>query len=443
MSTTTPLDMDLTPSGSTAAVTDPATAVRNPALRGPVLFATDGQDPAHTPAAAARRVAQRLGIPLEVVTVIEPAMTYVGTTELVAPPTGIAEDLRLASEDRARRYVTAALGTEEANRIILRTGQIAAEVCRVARDIDATLIVLGAAPHRRFRHTVSGARAAQVLRRSPCAVLSVAPGQVAAPRRVVCAIDFSAASIRAAQAALLVADECATVTLVHVAPALDLAHPLRDRSGAIFGADVSGPFDRLVEELRRYAPAGVTIETRVAAGSAVEEVLSVADEVDAELIVVGTHGPGLVERFFIGSVAAKLLHDAPCSVLAAPAPRPAELVALDLRMEGSSWMADPDDAAPALDAFSRRNRGRRVTVEVDDPAFGAQVQAHGYELHGITYDVNDRRIDIMLGPPNGGSGHLTRTITHADGIGFRAEPGGRDLALEVHHGRGHTLLLFD
>ena len=38
-----------------------------------------------------------------------------------------------------------------------------------------------------------------------------------------------------------------------------------------------------------------------------------------------------------------------------------------------------------LDAFTRRNLGRRGTLEVDDPEIGAQAQEHDYPLLGAAY----------------------------------------------------------
>jgi len=46
------------------------------------------------------------------------------------------------------------------------------------------------------------------------------------------------------------------------------------------------------------------------------------DELDADLIAVGTHGPGLVGRLLLGSVASSILHLSTTHVLASRAPAP-------------------------------------------------------------------------------------------------------------------------
>jgi len=61
--------------------------------------------------------------------------------------------------------------------------------------------------------------------------------------------------------------------------------------------------------------ANVPCASVAADGLAVEEICRVADERDAQLIVVGSHGWGAARRLFSGSVSTGLVHSAPCPVL--------------------------------------------------------------------------------------------------------------------------------
>ena len=50
-------------------------------------------------------------------------------------------------------------------------------------------------------------------------------------------------------------------------------------------------------------------------GNPVDEILNVAEEIDADLIVLGSHGTGMAKRFLLGSVSDRVLEYAACSVL--------------------------------------------------------------------------------------------------------------------------------
>jgi nucleotide-binding universal stress UspA family protein len=58
------------------------------------------------------------------------------------------------------------------------------------------------------------------------------------------------------------------------------------------------------------------------AGGPANDIAGVASEVDAELIVVGTRGLGLIAGILLGNVTQRLLQIAPCPVLAVPPEQP-------------------------------------------------------------------------------------------------------------------------
>lgn len=66
------------------------------------------------------------------------------------------------------------------------------------------------------------------------------------------------------------------------------------------------------------AEMSVTAERVVRAGSPAEVILSVAEERDVDIIVVGHRGFGAMKRFILGSVSSKLAHHARCALLLAP-----------------------------------------------------------------------------------------------------------------------------
>jgi nucleotide-binding universal stress UspA family protein len=61
--------------------------------------------------------------------------------------------------------------------------------------------------------------------------------------------------------------------------------------------------------------AGVRAETYARRGDAADAILDVAEERDADLVVVGNRGMTGARRFLLGSVPNRVSHHAPCSVL--------------------------------------------------------------------------------------------------------------------------------
>jgi nucleotide-binding universal stress UspA family protein len=66
---------------------------------------------------------------------------------------------------------------------------------------------------------------------------------------------------------------------------------------------------------KAISEAGVEVETLARQGDPADAILDVAEERNADLIVVGNKGMTGAKRFLLGSVPNKVSHHAPCSVL--------------------------------------------------------------------------------------------------------------------------------
>lgn len=73
----------------------------------------------------------------------------------------------------------------------------------------------------------------------------------------------------------------------------------------------------LGEYVARHLP-GRQVETVVREGIVHEEVVRLAREHGADVIVVGMHGHGYLAHALVGSTAERVLHHAPCPVLVVP-----------------------------------------------------------------------------------------------------------------------------
>ncbi|WP_175867126.1 universal stress protein [Burkholderia contaminans] len=146
---------------------------------------------------------------------------------------------------------------------------------------------------------------------------------------ILVALDGSDTSSRALDAALAIASETgARLTPVYV---VDFLVPAYD----MYGYDPSILIDAFREEgLRVTEDAARRLKARDVAGTpqicnvapAGEDIphriVSLANEIEADLIIMGTHGRRGVQRLFLGSVAERVLRLATCPVLMIPAACP-------------------------------------------------------------------------------------------------------------------------
>ena len=290
---------------------------RRPAPR--LLLALGGRGPAAPAIAAARLAAARLGAEPQPVTVVDSLPVYYLGSGLEPLPPELVSSRRALARERLQRELDEAAGGRCAWGLDLFDGPVARTLARVAAEREARLVVMGIGRHAPLDRLLGEELTLQTLRLAPCPVLAVADGWTTAPRRAVVAVDFSPASIRAAEVALALLEDGGTLTLVHARPPFDQA--LAAASGAWVGAHGQ----RLAELLDRLRAAlstrpGVAIRTEVVAGEPAGAVLAVAARLGAELVATGSTGRGFFTRMVVGSVATRILRTSPVSVLAVPTP---------------------------------------------------------------------------------------------------------------------------
>ena len=136
--------------------------------------------------------------------------------------------------------------------------------------------------------------------------------------RIVCPTDFSESAERAVrQAAGLAKSLGAEVVLVHVESEAQLWREgiMTPTLRRVFEAQRKWAADALAERVVTLAAEGTPARSVVRAGAAWEEIVRVAAEEHAAMIVMGTQGRTGLERFMLGSVAERVIRRAPCPVL--------------------------------------------------------------------------------------------------------------------------------
>jgi len=136
------------------------------------------------------------------------------------------------------------------------------------------------------------------------------------PKRILAAFDGSKDADEAFETALDFAVLCgARLQVVSVATPPE--PPTRVETEAALDA-ASRHYEELFEGLRRRAQArGVDLETRVLVGHAAEQILRLAADTTADLIVVGHRGHSTIRAWIFGSTSRRVVAHGPCSVLVA------------------------------------------------------------------------------------------------------------------------------
>ncbi|HLM60632.1 MAG TPA: universal stress protein, partial [Pyrinomonadaceae bacterium] len=89
--------------------------------------------------------------------------------------------------------------------------------------------------------------------------------------------------------------------------------PILEREMKELATQAVSEAERKVRE--RFPDLNDNLSTGVLCGSPERKIVEEAENWNADLIVVGSHGYGFWERMFLGSVSSAILHHAPCSVL--------------------------------------------------------------------------------------------------------------------------------
>jgi nucleotide-binding universal stress UspA family protein len=78
---------------------------------------------------------------------------------------------------------------------------------------------------------------------------------------------------------------------------------------------------KLAEWQREIAEDGINVSLEEPTGAVAEEILNLADAINADLIVMGTHGHGAMYELFVGSATKGVLRHATRPVLLVPSPK--------------------------------------------------------------------------------------------------------------------------
>jgi len=210
---------------------------------------------------------------------------------------------------------------------------VAGAILARADALAADLIVIGAGTHTTSDHPALGRVSAGVLAGAPCSVLVVPPPapDVANPciggvNRIMCAVSLSQASVHALEcAASLAGQSAAQLTVVHVVEFFSEVAALAYDFDAHREARLQPACDELVALVAMVVGRHRPVEEIVAQGTASREILKLAVEESADLIVV-SRGSGAGARAGGRHTGQAVARDARCAVLFVHAEAPVPML---------------------------------------------------------------------------------------------------------------------
>ena len=289
-----------------------------------VLYATDGSAQAELAGELIAGIEWPRGTVVRIVSAIDTGAVFFGAPWAPAVPASMDEvedrltnDGQRAVKEASQRLVAAGVEVE----CWALKGRAASVVVDEASEWRADLIVMGSRGHGEIASMLLGSVSSEVVDHAPCPVL------VARRSMLTRAVLGQDGSDCAAHAESVLGRwpifEKVAIEVVDVAPS---AVPWSTVTQATYAGSVE-PYVEAIKAVqsadenvaeaaaKRLRSAGRTASASVAQGSPATELIRIANDRAADLIVVGTRGRTGLRRLVLGSVASHVLHHASCSVL--------------------------------------------------------------------------------------------------------------------------------
>jgi nucleotide-binding universal stress UspA family protein len=265
---------------------------------------------------------------------------------------------------------------------------------------------------------------------------------------VLCPVDFSDISRRALHFASALAHSFdARLTVLHLvplAPVMDVPPLVLDEKGR----------EEFLQQLRRFAatvPADVTMDLRVEQSESTHEAIrSFASGAGVDLLVMGSHGRSGVTRILLGSVAERVIRQAPCPTLIVPARAHDVVPEQPVRFQSILCPVDFSDnsllaAEYAVNLAEEADAQLRLLHVVSMPPELDELETSLQHVRSLIYTDRLRRLDNLI--PVDATSYCSvlsavRTgVVHKEILAAAAEHSS-DLIVLGAHGRGGVDAMF-
>jgi universal stress protein A len=209
-------------------------------------------------------------------------------------------------------------------------GPLVDTILEEARRRPRSMLIMGTHGRTGLDRILHGSVAASVTHHAPCAVLVLPPRRsddaehVPLFTRILCAVDFLPSSLAALDHALRLAEQTgAHLELVHVLEAAGEPEAIALRHFSVpeyHQSRLDDALDKLRQHIPERARRWCTVHERVAAGPPAAALLRIAEEAQADLIVMGAGDRFHLHAMWLGGATDRVIRSAYAPVLIVPTP---------------------------------------------------------------------------------------------------------------------------
>src|ERR687895_2236757 len=277
-----------------------------------ILLATDGSKDAWLATNTAIGIAMVTRSELHIVNVgvVAPALLR----PLDVEPTRVKKEARRVLDEEAKNIENVGGTVTESH---LRMGDTAQEIVNLAEGLKVGLIAVGSRGRSRIKRALMGSVSDSVVRHAHCPVLVVRLKPLILPACILVATDGSEEATLAAKTAaelayrtyseLHLVNVADTYSSYHVAHEPGLAENLQQGAQEVL--------EDQVEEIEQSGGEVAGKHVRVSQRHPADGIVRVAEEIEADLVVMGSRGLGGIRRALMGSVSDSVVRHAHCPVL--------------------------------------------------------------------------------------------------------------------------------
>lgn len=206
-------------------------------------------------------------------------------------------------------------GKTDSTHIIIDKGHVARTVARIARDIEANLIVLGPGGEKSNHFMSTGAFIGNIARLAEQSVLVCQHTNI---ERILCGIDGSQQSAKALREAISLAKLFnAKLSIAAIIPPVGI-NPLGMEQAEISAVEENFKrkyIDEMNAFIKQFDTQDVKVDYHFPWGSPSHMLINMAEDLKKDLIVVGATGKGGIKELLLGSTADKILNHTSSSLL--------------------------------------------------------------------------------------------------------------------------------